>query len=88
MSHLNHRKPVHPDLLDAWVKRAQKAEAQLKRANRLIGWMMPYIGRMCPPSNGLFDLNEHCMENIIPEPGKETKSAPIDQLPAGVHLRR
>lgn len=56
--------------------------AQLERANRIIGWMMPYIGSMCPPTNGLFDLNEHCFENHIPSPGKETKGAPINQKPS------
>lgn len=43
---------------------------QLDRANRIIGWMMPYIGNMCPPDKGLFDLNEHCFENNIPEGGE------------------
>ena len=47
---------------------------QLERANRIIGWMMPYIGTMCPPSNGLYDLNIHCCENKVPEPGD---SAPL-----------
>lgn len=56
----------------------------LQRANRIIGWMMPYIGSMCPPTNGLFDLNEHCMENRIPEPGKETKGSPIRQRREGM----
>jgi len=31
----------------------------LERADKIIEWMMPYIGRMCPPDNGIFDLNEH-----------------------------
>ncbi len=31
----------------------------LERADRIIEWMLPYIGRMCPPDNGIFDLNEH-----------------------------
>jgi hypothetical protein len=55
------------------------AKAQLERANRIIGWMMPYIGSMCPPPNGLFELNEHYMENKIPEPGDSTKGRPINQ---------
>ncbi len=31
----------------------------LERADKIIEWMLPYIGRMCPPDNGIFDLNEH-----------------------------
>lgn len=59
-----------------------KAERQLERANRIIGWMMPYIGSMCPPSNGLFDLNEHCCENRIgPRMDSQTKGRPINQRP-------
>ncbi len=52
---------------------------QLDRANRIIGWMMPYIGSMCPPENGLGDLNDHCFENKVPTPGDETKGAPLNQ---------
>lgn len=52
---------------------------QLERANRIIGWMMPYIGSMCPPDSGLHDLNLHCCENVVPEPGRETKGRPINQ---------
>ena len=59
----------------ALLDRALNAEKQLDRANRIIGWMMPYIGTMCPPPDGLYDLNIHCCENRIPEPGDETKGA-------------
>ena len=31
----------------------------LERADRIIEWMMSYIGRMAPPENGIYDLNEH-----------------------------
>lgn len=31
------------------------------RAAGLIDWMMIHVGRMCPPADGLFDLNEHSM---------------------------
>lgn len=31
----------------------------LERADKIIEWMMPYIGSMCPPDNGIFDLNQH-----------------------------
>lgn len=31
----------------------------LNRADRIVGWMADYIGRMAPPSNGLVDLNDH-----------------------------
>ena len=41
----------------ALLDRALNAEKQLDRANRIIGWMMPYIGTMCPPPDGLYDLN-------------------------------
>ena len=51
----------------------------LARANTIIGWMMPYIGSMCPPDGGLGELNEHFMENRVPTPGDETKGAPIKQ---------
>lgn len=60
-----------------------KLSEQLERANRLIGWMMPYIGSMCPPQDGLHDLNIHCCENTIPKPGDETKGASIRQHAAG-----
>jgi hypothetical protein len=67
----------------AEIERLRAAEAvlanQLERANRIIGWMMPYIGNMCPPDRGLFDLNEHCCDNKIPEYGRETKGRPINQ---------
>ena len=60
-----------------------RLSAQLQRANKIIGWMMPYIGSMCPPSNGLFDLNEHCFDNIIrPRMDNETKGPSIRQRAA------
>lgn len=65
----------------AEIERLQKTAVQLNRANRIIGWMMPYIGNMCPPENGLFELNEHCFENKVPNPGAETKGRPINQRP-------
>jgi len=46
--------------------------------------MMPYIGKMCPPDNGLFELNEHCCDNKVPNPGNEAKGAPLDQKPLGI----
>jgi hypothetical protein len=60
-------------------KSKAELERQLARANKIIGWMMPYIGRMCPPSNGLYDLNLHCCENHVPESGVAAKAAPLDQ---------
>ena len=67
-----------------WLLDNERLRFQLSRANRIIGWMMPYTGRMCPPANGLFDLNEHCFENKIPEPaGNEISGAPIDQVAQG-----
>lgn len=65
------------EAIERWNTR--RGQDQLARANRIIGWMLPYIGSMCPPDNGLYDLNIHCCENIIPEPGDETKGAPIKQ---------
>ncbi len=59
--------------------RIEELKKQLERANRIIGWMMPYIGNMCPPADGLSDLNIHCCENKVPMPDKSTKGAPIDQ---------
>lgn len=53
--------------------------SQLERANSIIGWMMPHIGVMCPPVEGLYDLNQHCFENRVPDPGAETKGAPLRQ---------
>lgn len=31
----------------------------LERAERVIQWMAPYLGKMAAPSNGIADLNEH-----------------------------
>jgi hypothetical protein len=56
-------------------------KANLERANRIIGWMMPYVGRMCPPPDGLYELNLHCCENHVPMPGEEAKGRPLDQRP-------
>lgn len=33
----------------------------LRRASKIIDWMMPYIGNMCPPDNGIAELNDHCL---------------------------
>ncbi len=52
---------------------------QLARANRIIGWMCPYIGTMCPPDGGLAEFNDHTMDNYIPPPGEDTKGAPLKQ---------
>lgn len=56
-----------------------RLQAQLDRANRIIGWMMPYIGNMAPPDGGLGDLNDHFMENKVPEPKREKCDRPIKQ---------
>lgn len=58
----------------------KRLTAQLARANKIIGWMMPYIGTMCPPPNGLYDLNIHCCENTVRE-ADDTKGRPINQRP-------
>lgn len=62
-----------------FLNETRELKRQLARANRIIGWMMPYIGNMCPPANGLFELNEHCFENNVPMPDKSTKGRPINQ---------
>lgn len=61
------------------LRTISQLENQLMRANRIIGWMMPYIGTMCPPDGGLYDLNMHCYENHVPAPGEETKGPPLKQ---------
>lgn len=72
------------NVLTMAVKDIARLSAQLQRANKLIGWMMPYIGTMCPPSNGLADLNEHCCDNIIrPRMDDETKGPSIRQRSRG-----
>lgn len=70
------------DFCEEVVKRYNEHEflkVNLRRANRIIGWMMPYIGTMCPPEAGMFDLGQHCFFNDVPEPSKETKGAPLKQ---------
>lgn len=39
----------------------------LERANDIILWMAPYIGKMCTPPHGISDLNEHwlLMERLV-----------------------
>lgn len=64
---------------EAKPSRVKALEAQLERANRIIGWMTPYVGTMCPPPNGLSDLNLHCCENKVPEPDSSTKGRPLKQ---------
>jgi hypothetical protein len=65
----------------------------LERADRIIEWMMSYIGRMAPPDNGIFDLNEHglYMERLrrqerkraVRKPQKSTgDDRPLDQKPS------
>lgn len=61
----------------------EELERQLERANRIIGWMMPYIGSMCPPDSALYDLNQHVFENRVPAPGDESKGPSIRQHAAG-----
>lgn len=67
------------DMIGQMAQMLKEADLQLKRANRIIGWMSPYIGTMCPPENGLAEFNEHCCDNRVPAPGKEAKGAPIKQ---------
>lgn len=68
------------DHLGALIISTPELRAQLDRANRIIGWMMPYIGSMCPPENGLGELNLHCMDNKVPDPKwKEVRGKSINQ---------
>lgn len=72
----------HADVLLHIANNPLPTEAQLARANRIIGWMAPYIGSMCPPPDGLYDLNEHCLDNhIAPDVGEQGKGRPINQRP-------
>jgi hypothetical protein len=70
--------PIFANLVAA-TDRVVELERQLARANRIIGWMMPYIGGMCPPDDGLFELNKHCCENHVPDPKREKCDRPIKQ---------
>lgn len=57
----------------------KELKRQLARANRIIGWMCPYIGSMCPPPDGIAEWNNHCIDNVVPSPGKSTKGSPLNQ---------
>jgi hypothetical protein len=50
----------------------------LERADRIIEWMMSYIGRMAPPENGIYDLNEHglYMQRLRRTEGKKPRRGP------------
>jgi hypothetical protein len=68
------------DALRLAAKPAEETQRQLDRANKIIAWMMPYIGTMCPPQNGLGELSDHCFENnVCPNFDDETKGRPINQ---------
>ena len=53
----------------------------LKRANRIIDWMAPYLGGMCPPPNGIVDLNEHwlLMEQMVISVTPSKDGKPVNQ---------
>lgn len=62
----------------------------LVRAAGLIDWMAEHIGRMCPPADGLFDLNEHFMyvnreraRGNMPPRKKFRDGRPLDQHAPG-----
>lgn len=72
------------NVLKMAIEDIARLSAQLNRANRIIAWMCPYIGSMCPPQNGLFEFNEHCFDNLIrPNDSNETKGPSIRQHDAG-----
>lgn len=66
------------------IKRSNDSDA-LVRANRIIGWMANYLGRMAPPNGGIMDLNEHWlyMERTgrhLPSDGTDARHGrPLDQ---------
>lgn len=60
-------------------KQAQKADrylADLIRADSIIGWMSEHIGNMCPPKQGLADLNAHWLD-------MESNKASVDAFMRG-----
>ena len=77
---------------EAEPSRVKKLRAALERADRIIGWMASYLGRMAPPSNGIAELNDHWLE--MPKLRKSGKDGgdwrgprgdderPLDQRPA------
>lgn len=44
---------------DAVKARVQELEAALQRADGIINWMANYIGKMVPPDDGIYNLNQH-----------------------------
>jgi hypothetical protein len=77
---------------EAAPSRVKRLVTALERADRIIGWMASYLGRMAPPSNGIVDLNEHWLD--MPKLVKGWKAPsdwrgprgederPLDQRPA------
>jgi hypothetical protein len=59
---------------EAQPSRVKRLTSALERADRIIGWMASYLGRMAPPSNGIADLNEHWLEmpKLLKTPYKAT----------------
>jgi hypothetical protein len=61
----------------------------LRRASKIIDWMMPYIGNMAPPDGGLSELNDHYLfvkrNGYLPKQTKkyvsDQKGRPINQRP-------
>lgn len=68
----------------------------LVRASEIVDWMMEHIGRMCPPRDGLYDLNEHSRyvdreraRGNMPPRKPFTDGRPLDQhAPGATPMRR
>lgn len=73
---------AHRKLGEATVE-IERLRAQLDRANKIIGWMMPYIGNMAPPDGALGDLNDHFMDNKVAVAKREKCDRPIKQNQRG-----
>lgn len=71
------------DVIEAAQAREKTLRDALERANRIVCWMAPHIGRMCPPPDGISELNEHWI--LMQQMGIPTKfgpdGRPIDQKP-------
>lgn len=65
-------------LVLALLSQVATMRAELLRAAKIIQWMAPSIGRMCPPNGGIAELNEHwlymeALASLGPDP-KDEKS--------------
>jgi hypothetical protein len=47
MAHIQNRSPVHPDLYEAWVQRAQKAETKIETDAKVIAALKQVLLNLC-----------------------------------------